>query len=344
MRKNIFFSSLFLLLFFSFSLSLSVVLAAEVEKDRSGSLCTARAAEQTTVLRGYTRARWRRFLTCEEPGRCLAVLAEMGDAISADALFAKLDPTFIELELEANQAAGKRLENQVVYWQREVKRYRKLSSSKAVSQTRVQELELKYDQARLALAELKVKAAVLRERRSRCQIKAPAGWYLLERKIEPGEWLTRGQIVGRVADYQTLLVPFSLTMAQYEWLKKESESLFLRLPAATAGQAQLKVPAHLLHVSPAFDQKSRKIKVELEITSGLPEMRGGIMLELAVKLPEPGGVVALPATAVAERYGAFWLVRENGEEVKVVKLGQAANGDFRVVGDQVKSGDRFRCH
>lgn len=343
MRRLIIQALLFVLLFFSFSFSVSQVLATEVKKDQSFSLCTARAAVQTTVLRGYTRARWRRFLTCEEPGRCLEVRAEMGDLIGPEGLFARIDTTFIDLELEANRAAAERLENQMAYWHREVKRYRKLSGQKAVSETRVQELELKYDQARLTLAELEVKTALLKERRRRCRIKAPAGWHLLVRKIEPGEWLTMGRIVGQVGDYRTLLVPFSLTMAQYEWLKREQEALSLVLPAVVSGQPSLEVPARLLHLSPAFDQKTRKIQVELEISEGLPEMRGGLMLELSINLPEAGSVVEVPLTAVIERYGAFWLVRENGEEVKVVKLGQTANGDLRVVGENVKNGDRFRC-
>ncbi|MCD6429663.1 MAG: efflux RND transporter periplasmic adaptor subunit [Deltaproteobacteria bacterium] len=343
MRRLIVLISLFAVFFTLVSLSASRVLAKEVEKDQSFTVCTARAAFRTTVLRGYTRARWRRFLTCEESGRCLEVRAEMGDLIAATALFAKLDTTFIDLELEANQAASARLENQMAYWQREVERYRKLSGSKAVSETRVQELELKYDQARLGLAELKVKAAVFKERRRRCIIKAPAGWHLLERKIEPGEWLTIGRIVGQVGDYRTLLVPFSLTMAQYEWLKRESagDSLFLILPSKN--KQATKVPVRLLHISPAFDQKTRKITVELEISEGLPEMRGGIALELAIALPEAGGVVEVPVTSVIERYGAFWLVRENGEEVKVVKLGQAGSDYLRVTGEKIKSGDRFRC-
>ena len=264
MRRLIVLTSLFAVLFSLFCFSASRVVAKEVEKDQSLTLCTARAAVQTTVLRGYTRARWRRFLTCEEPGRCLEVRAEMGDQVAADGLFAKLDTTFIDLELKANQAAGARLENQMAYWHREVKRYRKLSGQKAVSETRVQELEQRYDQARLTLAELWVKALVLEERRRRCDIKAPAGWHLLERKVEPGEWLTMGRIVGLVGDYQALLVPFSLTMAQYEWLKREKEALSLGLPSAVAGQPPLKVPVNLLHISPAFDQKTRKIRVELE--------------------------------------------------------------------------------
>ncbi|MBN2809078.1 MAG: HlyD family efflux transporter periplasmic adaptor subunit [Deltaproteobacteria bacterium] len=315
----------------------------EPGKEPAFNLCTARAALRTTVLRGYTRARWRRFLTCEETGRCLEVRAEMGDQIGADGIYAVLDTTFIDLELKANQAASARLTNQMAYWQREVKRYRQLSGSQAVSENKVQELELQYDQARLSLDELKAQAALLAERRRRCVITAPPGWQLLERSLEPGQWSASGRVVGEVGDYRTLLVPFALTLPEYEWLKKESAGKALSLLLPGADNKSTMIPARLLHVSPAFEQKTRKIAVELEVAAGLPEMRGGVMLELAIVLPEAGNVVEVPAAAVIERYGADWLTRADGTEVKVVKLGHAGASALRVTGNHLQAGDRFRC-
>ncbi|MCK5916589.1 MAG: HlyD family efflux transporter periplasmic adaptor subunit, partial [Deltaproteobacteria bacterium] len=170
--------------------------------------------------------------------------------------------------------------------------------------------------------------------------------YIVKRLAEPGEWLTTGQVVGIVADYETLLVPFSLTVAQYEWVKKESQKKQLYLSVATASKSSpeaVKIPARLLNVSPAFDLVSRKITVELEISKGLSEMRGGIALEFSVELPEPGAVIAVPAAALVERYGAFWLIRADGEEIKVIKLGRTKQGEIKVAGDQIKPGDSFRC-
>lgn len=316
------------------------------EKAPAFTLCTARPALNTVVLRGYTRARWRRDLVCEESGRCLEVFGEMGDVIGADGLFAEIDTTFIDLALKVNQAACGRLQNQTKYWRHEVDRYRNLSGQKVVSEKKVLDLEQKFDQAKLALAELKVKAEVLAERRRRCRISAPENWLILKRLVEPGEWLTVGRTVAVVADYSTLLVPFSLTMAQYKWVKKEAQAkkLKLKLAAPTdAVSASAAIPARLLHVSPAFDLVSRKIAVELEIDEGLAEKRGGIALELAVELPEPGNVVAVPAAAMVERYGTFWLIRADGSEVKVVKLGRTSAGDLKVAGDKIKPGDSFRC-
>ncbi len=324
-----------------------VVAVENAKPARDFSLCTARAALQTSVLRGYTRARWQRKLVCEESGRCLEVIGEMGDVVSGDALFARIDTTFIDLALKANRASCARFESQINYWRHEVERYRSLSGQKAVSEKKVLDLEQKFDQARLALAELKIKARILEERRRRCRITAPKNWRILKRMAEPDEWLTVGQTVAVVADYTTLLVPFSLTLAQYEWLKKENKTgkLFLTL-ADSVGDlgSALEIPARLLHVSPAFDAVSRKITVELELSNKLSEMRGGIALELAINLPEPGSVVAVPSAALVERYGTFWLIRADGAEVKVMKIGRTPDGLIKVASDKIKPGDSFRCH
>ena len=324
------------------------ILAVEnAAPEQNFSLCAARPAMQTSVLRGYTRARWQRKLVCEESGRCLEVIGEMGDVVVGDGLFAQIDTTFIDLALKANRAACARFENQISYWQHEVERYRGLSGQKAVSEKKVLDLEQKFDQAKLALAELQIKAKVLEERRRRCRITAPPKWYIVKRMAEPGEWLTIGRPVAVVADYETLLVPFSLTMAQYEWLKQENETgkLFLTLSNSVGDSgAAPEIPAHLLNVSPAFDAVSRKITVELELSNKLSEMRGGIALELAINLPEPGSVVAVPAAALVERYGTYWLIRADGEEVKVMKIGRTKDGLMKVTSDKIKPGDSFRCH
>ena len=336
-------TGIFLALFFLFS----PVRVDAAEKGSEFTLCTARPALKTTVLRGYTRARWQRDLVCEESGRCLQVFGEMGDVIGAAGLFAQIDTTFIDLALKANRAACVRLENQTAYWRHEVERYRGLSGQKAVSEKKVLDLEQKFDQAKLALAELRVKAEVLAERRRRCRISAPENWHILKRLVEPGEWLTTGRKVGVVADYSTLLIPFSLTPAQYEWVKKESKAGRLHLqPAAAAGAASesVTIPVRLLHVSPAFDLISRKITVELGLSNGVKEMRGGIALELAVELPESGAVVTVPAAALVERYSTFWLIRADGTEVKVVKLGRTPDGGIKVASDKIKPGDSFRCY
>jgi RND family efflux transporter MFP subunit len=317
----------------------AAALAEAAPEDGAGTgLCRVEAATTITRLHGYTRARHVRLLTAEESGRCLEVTAELGEAISAAGIFARIDPVFIELELEINRAASRRLENFAAYWRHEVERFQRLKKARAVPGQRVEEFVQKFDQARLQLAEIEVRRKTLEERLRRCRIPAPAGWRVLERRVEPGEWLVPGRVVGRVGDYRTLKVPFSLTAEQFAWLERRpAAELFLE-----RGDERGKVPARLLHVSPAFDPRSRKILVEFEVDGELVGRRGGIGLDLLVELPEPGGVVLVPESSFSERYDAGWVVLADGREVKVVKLGRMADGRLRVSGD-LQPGMLVRC-
>jgi len=303
-----------------------------------GRLCRVEPAITLSRLHGYTRARHIRLLTAEESGRCLEVTAELGESIAAGGLFARIDPVFLELELKANRAAARRLENLVAYWRHEVERFRSLKKARAVPGRRLEDMVQKFDQARLQLAEIGVRAEIIRERLQRCRITAPVGWKLIERRLEPGEWLVRGRVVGRVGDYRTLRVPFVLTAAEFAWLRRQPpEKLFLE---RSVGEG--KVAARMLHVSPAFDPQSRKIRVEFEVDGEALDSRGGVGLDLLIELPEAGGAVLVPEAAVRERYDACWVVRDDGREIKVVKLGRVPGGRLRVSGG-LQPGDLVRC-
>lgn len=308
------------------------------------NFCIARAARQTVVLRGYTRACRKLPLVAEESGRCLEVAAEVGEELAEDGVFALVDSTFIDLEVAANQAAAKRLLNQAEYWQRELRRFVKLKGGQAVSEAKVDELQQHYDQAHLGLAELEAQREILKERKRRCRIPAPAGWHLIERRVEPGQWLVPGQVVGLAGDYRHLLVPFSLTVEQYRRLLQIAAAgeLSLFLPDFIAPEVMAEPVAALIYrQSPAFAPQTRKFELELEISLPPAAARGGIAAELKLDLPLPGRVVEVPAAALNERYDTFWLRRPDGSEVEVVKVGEAGDGFIQVVGEKVKAGDRF---
>ncbi len=158
--------------------------------------------------------------------------------------------------------------------------------------------------------------------------------------MEPGEWINTGEPVVEIGDYRRLLVPFALSQEEYRALRQRGDALSLRLP----GQAQ-EVPATLLRVSPAFDEISRKIAVELEIGEGVEDPRGGLRAELSLAIPLNTGAVTVPESALLHRYEQYWLQRPDGESVKVIYLGrdERASGDaVRVAAPEVKAGDRFR--
>ncbi len=307
-----------------------------------GQLVTAEPAYRQETLSGFTRERTRVLLSAETNGRVTAVYGDVGDLTVDEPPFACLDPTFIDLELAANRAEQEALRVDLDYFRKEVKRIRQLLAQKSSSESQLDAAVRNQNKTEVQLEALQIAAQTLRERKARHCIRTPAGWRVISRQVEPGEWINTGQPVVEIGDYRSLLVPFALSMTEYRAMQRLDDDLSLRLP-----QQGVTVPARLLQVSPAFDQASRKIQVELEIGEGIDTPRGGLRAELDLTLPLNTGAVVVPESALVKRYEQYWLRRPDGEEVRVVYLGHeegAEGGVVRVASPEVNAGDRFQRH
>lgn len=302
---------------------------------------TAQPSSRTVVLTGFTRARATLDLVAEESGRVLNVKADIGDAIGASGVFASIDRTFIRLDLEGNRVNQGKLASRIAYDENEARRYRELVSRETAAQSTLDKLEQTLDANRHELAALKVSEQVLMERLKRTTIPAPKGWRVTARDIEPGQWVAKGQAVGRAGDFSTLLAPFALTPEQFEVLRSPPAPRTVRL--TDLGRD---VNARIYRANPAFDPATRKIAVELAL-SGMGDdalMRGGLRVRLELPMPEETGAVLLPRAAIEERYEENWVTRANGERIRVVVLGNHGGPDgslLRVAGDGIKPGDAF---
>ena len=305
-----------------------------------GNVVVAKPAMRGVTLTGYTRARYVMDVVSEEAGRCVKVTADVGDQIGKDGLFAMLDTTFIDLALKKNQVDQERLTNMIAFHAKEVGRFENLVERETAAQSRLDEIQNKLDQAEFQIKTLKVQETELKERRSRHHIKIPQGWSIIQRDVEPGEWVSVGKHLGKAGDFRTLLVPFALSPEEYRTLKKLKGPIELFFPSE--GQNTISIRASLARVSPAFDPETRKINVELAVTETLSENRGGLRAELTLEMPDPSGAVLIPAAAVVERYEEFWLTRANGERVRVLFLGDGPDNTYRVRASELKPGDKFK--
>jgi RND family efflux transporter MFP subunit len=309
-------------------------------KEVRAETIAAKPAMREVTMVGYTRARHVMDLVSEESGRCVKVVADVGDTIGKGGAFCVLDRTFVDLALKKNRVDQKRLESEIAYQLKEVSRFEKLVGRESAAQSTLDGLQKKLDQARFQLEALKTEEATLKERWVRHAIKAPSGWTVTERNVEPGQWVSAGTHVGKAADYNRLLIPFSLSPEEYAALKKQNGTAQLRFP--DEGQGGVVIEGKVERVSPAFDPQTRKMSVDLAVSEGVSEMRGGLRVELDIEIPDPSGTVLVPGSALAERYEEFWLTRENGDQVRVVFLGNGSQGAARVRSPEVKPGQLFR--
>lgn len=303
---------------------------------RSTETFVAQSAARRSTLTGFTRARNAMTLVSEESGRVHKVVADVGDTLGEHGLFAELDTTFIELDLAGNRADQQRLKSDLTYSKKEMERYQALVKSKNAAQSTLDNNIRAHQSALQQLRAKQIEERVLMERMKRFSLLGPPGWKVVTRYIEPGEWLTKGEKVAEIGRYDVLLVPFALTSAEYRALKTQGDVVPLRLT-----DLDTTIKATVARVSPGFDAQTRKINVDLEIAQGDFEFRGGLRTELVIDLPDPGGAVLVPRSALVKAYEEYFLLTPDQQRVRVVLLGAADDDMRRVTSPEVRPGDRF---
>jgi len=292
---------------------------------------------RTTALNGLTHPIKEMTITSEVDGRCKTIYADLGELIPSSGKLADIDTTFISLELEANKIARDQARRKLDQEEKTLARYTVLKDKNSTSQATYDEVALNVDLYSFTLQKLKNEEKRLLEQLSRHLILAPPGWTVIERFAEPGEYIQAGAPIARLGDFRSLLIRISVT---YEELQSLRSLKTIQLYLVDIAE---NVDAAIYQISPVFDTKTRKIPLELIITTSTAEqpvlLRGGMRAELEFKTASATDTFVVPLSALISRYEAHWLLQPDGTRVKVLLLGKSEdNAQAIVSGDMLFSG------
>jgi multidrug efflux pump subunit AcrA (membrane-fusion protein) len=304
-------------------------------------------AHKSITLSGYTRSRTKQTLAAEVTGKVLKVNYDVGQVVG-DKPFLEIDPTFIDfqidqarLTLQKLKVAKNRTQSQKDYLQTEFARIDRLRQGKVTTRAKWDASAEDLKQAELSLQtnDLEIKSLALRlkeleERRSRHALMAPKGWIVVQRKVEPGEIIASGVPLGQVADFTQLVVPLFVSSQQLTAIKKQDQS---HVPMKEKLSELLSTdldsdrnplyitvegkPARgrLKWVNPDFDERSRKLAIEVAVVGFKGDVRGGLLTEITIDVPSDGLMV--PKAAVSRRYdNPNVILKKDGKTVPVTIL------------------------
>lgn len=282
---------------------------------------TVRSGFEQQNLQGYSRAFSTSTISSEVAGRIERIYYDVGDQISTEPLV-QIDPTFINLELEEiavalqqNKIQQQQATLRTAWLQREFERRQKLVDQGRISQVSFEEIEQQRDQAQLEEQQLiqqqrqwLVKQHTAQQRFQRHQPHAHQGWLVSERLVEPGEQVKMGDPLFKVQDFSRLLIPLALSHSQLTALQQQDRAI---------------LNGHNVHyriysVSPAFDERTRKIQVELEVVGYPAPYREGLLLNIPLTLPQLGLMV--PESAVSNRYDHPQVQRADNQQLITIEI------------------------
>jgi len=297
-------------------------------------------ATSKIVITGFTYAQAKMPLTSEVSGKVSEIFADVGESISETKKFACLDDTFTQIDIKSAKREMSKHYVDIKYYKKQVARHEKLVKRQTMAVSTLDELTRNLSSSREALSIATIRKDRLEELQRRHCIEASEGWLVIDRNIELGQWVREGEIVAHIGNYSQLKVPVTLSHAELASLKKNKEKIELVFE-----ESNIRIPAVIEHISPAFDEKTRKILVDLLIDKGHHELHGGMRVSLSLEATAPSinnNAFIINKLALEERYEAYWVQRKDGKNIRVKVLSEQADGRVMISSRDIKLGDQFK--
>ncbi len=270
-------------------------------------------------------------IASEISGRVVSVL-DVGDTVQAGEPIAELDKRLFELEVADNEAAVESLKSNIGFLTRELARFEELARRNATPARTLDEAAVALDQARQDLARAGIALERSRIDLERASIVAPFSGQIVERLVEPGEYVSSGNEVARLVDTTNV-------------------EIRARVPVRTAPYVRTGMTLDLTGLGQQAEGNVRTlvrvgndVTRTFEIRVGLPTTLWviGTPVRVAVPTSQPRNVIAVPRDALVLRQAGTSVFKINEEDLAVrvqVQTG-AGSGPLIEVDGGLDAGDR----
>lgn len=308
-----------------------------ISSAKESQLVTVQAAFQSVILSGFTRARQSMPIASEVAGKITHIYADIGQPIPENGIFACLDKTFIDLDITATKNSIYQHAADLKFLSKQVERHKKLVKTNSAAISLYDDLIRQKKNAYYEIQLAKINQQKLEETKNRHCIKAPKNWIITQRSIEVGQWIDMGTSIAQADNYNELMIPLTLTAEELEALQKKQDNFTIYLP-----EYKQEISASIARISPAFDQLSHKIQVDLFIQDTNSFHRGGIRAELSLAISDKLNTYFISSKALDERFEEVWLTRKNGEKIRVMLLSYLNDKVAKISSAEIQMGDQFQ--
>lgn len=262
----------------------------------------------------------------------LTWLADVGDAVDAGDIIARIDPRLIRIEVQRAEANVARLQTDLDYRQKQLSRTEELAAKNSASKTLLDEAFAQRDQAQHLLTDAKAALERARADLERSQIKAAFAGHIIERLASVGEFIGVGEDVIRLVDTHRIEISLPASIALSSHIQPG-----MRVPVRS-GDVQREHPVRT--VVPVGDAVSRMVEVRLSAADS--DWLVGTPVQVSLPSDAPVSSVAVPRDALVERSGRMFVykVADDNTAEQVAVTPTAIVGLWVGVANGIAAGDK----
>ena len=300
-------------------------------------IATVAAADQAErSFTGIVAARVQSDLGFRVSGKVLERLVDTGQAVKRGQPLMRIDPTDLRLAARAREEAVAAATARARQTAADAARYRSLVSEGAVSRSEYDQVKAAADSARAELNAAKAHADVARNDTSYAVLLADADGVIVETVVEPGQVVSAGQVVVRVAH-----------AGQREAVIHLPETL--RPAIGSTGRATLygsglTGSAQLRQLSDAADRQTRTFDARYVLEAGLADAPLGSTISIQIPAGRSAPTLQVPIGAIFDPGKGPGVWRVEGETPRVtwraVQVAALGSEAAAVVGE-LEPGDRI---
>ncbi len=262
----------------------------------------------------------------------LTWLANVGDAVAAGEVIARINPRLLQIDVTRARANVERLEAEHQYRERQLKRAKELSVANNVSANLLDETEAQRDQALHMLTDAKAQLERAQGDLNRSNLRAPFAGHITERLASVGEFIGTGEDVIRLVDTQRIEIAMAAPINLTQYINAGATVLVSNGQASRGHEVRAVVPVG--------DAVSRMVEIRLSAAAG--DWLVGTPVRVKLPNDEPVATVAVPRDALIERNGQsfVYVVKDDNTAAQVVARIQSIDGLWVGIAEGVSDGDR----
>ncbi len=283
------------------------------------------------VFHGVVRTTRRAMLSFTEGGRVVSRPARVGDHVAAGDLLARLDPTPYRNSVRASHATRRELDLQREQLARDRDRAARLAGGGVTTQVRLEQAQSGLERVDAMREAASASVSESRRRTREGMLRAPFDGVITDVMVEPGELVSAGQPVLRLAGADGRELPLEVPVAVAEDLSAGDE-VVMRVVGVRAGDPLASRPlvGHVRSVASDAASVSGLFAVIVDIET---PTRAGLGVEARLRGPEREAL-RLPLGAVLDPSGQrpfVWTVVDDHAVRAWLRLGRLQGDDVEVL-------------